>query len=118
MNERGGLLLRYATFPHNPRIRTGDGIVYYAVGHGVIFAAGAATTLPFRAQDDETRWPFRVGVSLTETVEFVHDGEPLDSVSIDGRSLRQSIRQHSHIRLSEAEYEAAVQALRMRGSDA
>ena len=69
-NERGGLLLRFATFPkeRRPRIETGDGIVYYAAGYGVIFAAGKTTSLPFLDMDDDSRWPYRVRVSLTHAL--------------------------------------------------
>jgi hypothetical protein len=112
MNERGGLLLGAATFPHRPGIRTGDGIVYYGAGHRVVFAAGYATSLPFLAEsDDETRWPWRVKVSLRWTIEFIHDGVPLEHLNVSDRDLRNSIKQHSHIRLRPDEYEAAAKAL-------
>jgi hypothetical protein len=48
-------------------------------------------------------------------LEFIHDGEPLDNLS-STRSLRQSIRQHSHIRLTEEEYGDAIRALEARGA--
>ena len=41
-NERSGLLLHSATFTRRPGIRAGDGIVYCAVGHRRVFAAGYA----------------------------------------------------------------------------
>jgi hypothetical protein len=113
--ERNGLLLEYATFPRLPRIRTGDGIVYYAAGHGVVFAAGTATSLPFLATDDDSAWPYRVRVSLQHALDFVHDGEPLENISTR-RALQLSIRQQSHIRLDVEEYEAAIRALEGRGA--
>lgn len=115
-NERDGILLRYATFPQLPRMRTGDGIVYYAVGHRVVFAAGTATSLPFKDHEDASPWPFRVKVSLPLALDFVHDGEPLDNIG-EKRALRRSIRQHSHIELSEDEYRSAIQALEARSSE-
>jgi hypothetical protein len=111
MNERHGLLLHAATFSRRPGIRTGDGIVYYAAGHRVFFAAGHALSLPYLDEDDETRWPWRVNVKLRWTAEFVHDGIPIEHLNIDGRDLRDSIKQHSHIRLSEDEYAAAIKSL-------
>src|SRR4051794_32303677 len=90
--ERDGLLLRHATFPWNeakprePRIRTGDGIVYYAAGRGVIFAAGVTTNLPFVNEEDDSAWRYWVAVSLTHALESVHDGEPVDNISTE-RSL-------------------------------
>ena len=42
----------------------------------------------------------------------------LGEISVPGaRDLRESIRQHSHIRLSEEEYLRAVAALRDAGAD-
>lgn len=111
MNEKEGLLLRCATFARRPGIRTGDGIVYYAAGHRVFFAAGQATSLPYLDADDETRWPWRVNVTLPWRTEFVHDGVPMEHLNIDGRDLRDSIKQHSHIRLSESEYTEALRRL-------
>src|SRR4051794_39263487 len=85
-NERAGLLLRSATFGRRPAMRTGDGIVYYAVGHRVIFAAGSVTSLPWKEEShDDTRWPWRVRVNLPLLVQFVHDGVPLDELNVDGR---------------------------------
>jgi hypothetical protein len=110
-NERDGLLLRAATFARRPGIRRGDAIAYCAAGHRMVFAAGYATNPARLESDDETRWPWRVEVSLPWKTEFVHQGVPLDHLNVDGRDLRTSIRQHSHIRLSRPEYEAAVAAL-------
>ena len=110
-NERGGLLLKTATFPQMPRMRPGDGIVYYAAGRRVVFAGGTITSAPWEDADDDSRWPFRVKVSLSVWVEFIHDGLPLEDISVGGRELRSSIRQHSHIRLSQSEYEAAMGGL-------
>jgi hypothetical protein len=52
-------------------------------------------------------------VTLPIFVDFIHDGVPLDELNVDGRYLRESIKQHSHIRLTPAEYEAAVEQLAM-----
>ncbi len=112
--ERGGLLLETATFPKMPRMRPGDAIVYYGAGYGVAFAAGKIASIPWHESSDDSRWPFRVRVDLSLALEFIHDGVPLDEISVDGRNLRASIRQHSHIRLKEREYEAAIQDLRER----
>ena len=111
-NEKDGLLLTAATFGRRPGIRTGDGIVYYGAGYRVVFAAGYATSLAFHAENQEdTRWPWRVKVSLPWITEFIHDGVPLDDLNVDGRYLSESIKQHSHIRLTQLEFEAAVLGL-------
>jgi len=96
-------------------MKTGDGIVYYAAGFGLLFAAGTVASHPyFDPADGEEDWPWRVDVSLDEesSLRFIHHGVSLDEASIDGRDLRRSIRQKSHIRLTENEYRAAIGALR------
>jgi len=96
-------------------MKTGDRIVYYAAGFGLIFAAGVITSHPYlRRSDGEEDWPWRVDVTLDEecSLRFIHNGISLEDVSVDGRDLRRSVRQKSQIRLREDEYHAAVAALR------
>jgi hypothetical protein len=110
--EANGLLLRAATFPRRPGVRTGDGIVYYGAGYQVVFAAGYATSLPYQAESSEdTNWPWRVNVSLPWMVEFIHEGTPVDHLNVGDRDLGVSLKRRSHIRLTREEYEAAVNSL-------
>lgn len=114
-NERGGLFLEALTFARRPGLAKGDGVVLYAVGVGVVFAVGRVTSHPFLDDSDESNWPWRVNIELDESRsrEFVHDGEPLDVLSVDERDLRKAMKRRSHIRLSDAEFEAAEDALRV-----
>jgi len=112
-NHKGGLLTRRATFPRRPGVRPGDRLVYYAVGYGVVFAVYEARSLPFHAEPDDD-WGWHVRVERVLDVDFVHDGVLLDDLNVGGRDLRRSIRQHSAIRLSDSEGEAAAQELSAR----
>jgi hypothetical protein len=107
-----GLFHRELTSAVRPGMRTGDGIVYYASGTGVIFAVGKITSYPFRSEDPEHQgWPWRAKVKLSHWRDFIHDGVPLEALNVEDRDLRQTIKRRSHIRLSEAEYEEAVRLL-------
>lgn len=105
------LLERKVMFPAQPRrIKTGDAIVLYAASWRVIFAIGEVTTMPYRAPHVDPEYPWLVDVIWEEesTLPFVHHGVPLSSIGVDGKS----VRQQSHIALSEEEYRAATRALR------
>lgn len=114
--HKNGLLTRKATFPRRSGVRPGDTLVYYAVGQRVVFGAYEATSLPFNAEPDDP-WGWHVKVGPIVDVDFVHDGVPLEALNVDGRDLRRSIRQHSAIRLTLVEGEAAVSELARRASD-
>jgi hypothetical protein len=101
----------YATFPRRPGIKPGDGIAYYATGIGSVFAFGSVTTFPYEVEGEHDGYPWRAGVALDTWRTFVHEGIPLDLLSIDGRDLRGSIKQKSHIALSDAEFAAISPAL-------
>ena len=77
------------------------------------YPAGEVTSYPYQAESPtETHWPWRVNVRLDWRKPFIHEGVALEGLSVDGRDLRRSMRRRSHIRLSEKEYEVAVNALR------
>jgi hypothetical protein len=114
-NEQNGLFCRTLTFGRRPGLAKGDEVVLYAAGLGLVFAVGRVTSYPYRAEAgadaDASEWPWRVGIELTQAREFLHDGEPLKALNVDDRDLRIAIKRRSHIRLSEAEFQAAVTAL-------
>lgn len=110
-NERGGLLVKALTFARRPGLAKGDGVVLYAAGTGLVFAVGSATSHPYLDESDTTNWPWRVNIKLDWAREFIHDGEPLEALNVDERDLRTAMKRRSHIRLSEAEFDAAVKAL-------
>ncbi|HET7484312.1 MAG TPA: hypothetical protein VFJ64_02940 [Solirubrobacterales bacterium] len=107
-----GLFHNAITFAARPGLAKGDGVVLYAAGTGLIFAVGSVTSYPYLAEEDATTgWPWRVNVKLDHWRQFIHDGEPLSALSVEDRDLRKVIKRRSHIRLSDAEYAAATQAL-------
>lgn len=108
----GGLFQTALTSAVQPAMRPGHGIVYYASGIGLVFAAGVITSFPYRFDDPaEPDWPWRVNVELTASRDFIHDGVPLEALNVAGRDLRQTIKRRSHIRLRAAEYAEAVRLL-------
>ncbi len=108
----GGLLRDAATFGRRPSIASGDGIVYYAAGTGLVFAGGYATSYPYQAtQRETTNWPWQVTVHLDHAHQFIHNGIPLTDLNVGDRDLRVSMKRHSHIQLTEDEYRAAIDRL-------
>jgi hypothetical protein len=105
-----GLFERNVTFAQNSSIEPGDKIVLYAAGWGAFFAIGTAESYPYEADVDDA-WRWRVDFTPEHALPAIHDGIPLQKLNVDGRDLRVAMRRRSHIRLSEAEYAAAVEAL-------
>ncbi len=91
-------------------MRPGDRLVYYATGVGSVFAIATVTSFPYQQADTEG-FKWRVDIELQQHKQSLHEGLPLEVVSVDGRDLRQSIRRQSHIKLRPAEFEAAAKAL-------
>lgn len=107
-----GLFNHSVTFGRHPNMKRGDKIALYASGWKLIFAVGEVTGAAYQAESvADTPWPWRVNVHLHQSVRFVHDGVPLDELSVDGRDLSVSMRRRSHMRLSDAEYEVAAASL-------
>ncbi len=56
-------------------------------------------------------------MDVREVMSVTYAQSPsLESISVDGRDLRASIRQQSHIQLRELEYERAVELLLAAGA--
>jgi EVE domain-containing protein len=104
------VLTQAATFRRRPSIKTGDKIVYYAAGWGLVFAAGTVTSHPYYDPEDQP-WAWKVDVDVEMYRTFIHEGVALDGLSVDGRELTRSMRRRSHLRLSEAEYREAIRLL-------
>jgi hypothetical protein len=93
-------------------MKPGDGIAYYATALGSVFAVGTVRSFVYERQEEGHQdFIWRVDVELAEWRDFVHEGVPLEQVSVDGRDLRSSVKQKSHITLSDAEYAAITTAL-------
>ena len=108
-----GLFFNAVTFAGRPGMKTGDGIVLYASGTGLFFAVGEVTSHPYLYETDgSTNWPWRVNVRLHHWRDYVHDGIPLATLNVEkGRDQRIRIKRRSHVRLTENEYQAAIDAL-------
>jgi hypothetical protein len=105
-----GLFRRAVIFPQRPSVQPGDGIVLYAAGTGVFFAAGEATSWPYK--HDDTPWPWRVDIELIASRDHVRNGVSLDALEVEERRHNIRIRRRSHVNLSQVEFDAAVEALR------
>ena len=81
-------------------------------GHGSVFAIGTVKSFAFEhGEPGHKDFDWRVDVQLDHVREFLHEGVPLDLVSVDGRDLRGSVKQKSQIRLSPEEFKAIEKAL-------
>src|SRR6185437_11822688 len=95
-----GLFHHAVTFGRRPNMKRGDRIALYASGWRLVFAVGEVTSHPYQAESStETSWPWRVNVHLNHSVRYVHDGVPLDDLSVAHRDLSVSMRRRSHMRL-------------------
>jgi hypothetical protein len=80
----------------------------------VIFAVGHVTSYPYPHESaGHEAWPWRVNIELAHCREFVHDGVALETLNVEDRDLRSVIKRRSHARLSDAEFAAAAEALRV-----
>lgn len=98
------------TFPQRPSVQPGDGLILYAAGTGLFFAAGEARSWPYEEGDSD--WPWRVDYDLIAAVDHVRHGISIDELEVDGRRHNVRIRRRSHVNLTDAEFDAAVEALR------
>ncbi|HST34833.1 MAG TPA: hypothetical protein VLJ80_15085 [Solirubrobacteraceae bacterium] len=105
-------MLDFVTSRKRMAMRPGDKLALYATGHGSVFAVGTVTSFAFEhGEPGHEDFVWRVNVQLDQPREFIHEGVPLDLVSVDDRDLRVSIKQKSQIRLSSNEFEAIEASL-------
>lgn len=101
-------------FPLRPKsVRPGDLLVVYAAGTGKIVGAMEVTG-PWYEARRYPRWPYRVDTKIL-AARPVSQGIPLELLSGE-REIGKSIRQKSHIRLSEGEASKALEALGLNGA--
>ncbi len=98
-----------------PRIRMGDHLFLYAAGGSKrIFALAEATGDPQydinRAPQDDCRWKLAVRYLVNRPVAA---GIHIDEIATGERDLMVSIRQQSHIKLTQAECQLAYSKLRV-----
>jgi hypothetical protein len=104
-------------FPVDPSVRPGDRLVLYASGLGKIFGVVEANLAP-QLDNRAKPWSYRVRVRARLVFNDLARAPDLAEANTDRRNLRKSIRQQSHIRLTDAEYAAAVEAMEGRVDEA
>ena len=97
--------LRQTGFPRRPRIEAGDRLVYYASVWQRVFAIVEAVAEP--EQVEHPRWPWTIAVEPLLVVPDLDAAPPVEAIGVAPRSMSQQ----SHIRLTPAQYERAVEAL-------
>jgi hypothetical protein len=108
-------VLRLLRFPRRPSVAVGDKLVLYALGHDRAFAIVEAF-LPVRPGEGDNPWDrWFLDVRAVMSVPYA-DSPRLAELSVGGRQLRDSIREHSHITLRPGEYDAAVRLLHEAGA--
>src|SRR5438270_2470776 len=86
-------LRKSVSFPQRPDVRPGDGIVMYASGTGLVFAAADATSFPYKQNDSD--WPWWVDIEIVAAVDHIRHGLPLDALAVDRREHNVRIRRRS-----------------------
>jgi len=127
VTEDGGLVASHRLaervhFPLNSRptgIRVGDHFLLYGVTSlgGRIIGAGIFRS-PFceddgssepglRSAEDIAEWPWRIDVEMLLSLWHAHRGPTVEAIDVPGAKMRR----RSHMRLSEEQYLAGLQAL-------
>lgn len=103
-------VLRLVRFPRRPSIRVGDKLVLYVLGFDRVFGIVEAFS-PVREGEGDNPWD-KWFLDVREVMSLPYARSPsLDAISVAGRDLRKSIREHSHIQLRDLEYRRAVELL-------
>jgi hypothetical protein len=97
--------LRRTGFPRRPRIVPGDRLVYYASIWQRVFAIVEVVAEPERVE--HPRWPWTIAVEPLLVIPDLDVAPPVQAIGIAPRSMSQQ----SHIRITAAHYERAVEAL-------
>jgi hypothetical protein len=111
--ESSGLAER-VHFPRNKRpvgINVGDYFLLYAVTDrgGRIVGAGVFRSDFYEEEAAERHqdWPWRIDIDLLISVWHAHRGPTIDAIDLDPVKMRR----RSHLRLSEEQYLAGIDAL-------
>ena len=99
-------------FPKRPRIRCGDRLVVYASGSAAEYGEGRFVAIeevvsPEPEPSGHERWRWRLETRLLAAVEDLARAPALREIGVSPRSLRQ----HSHIRLSDEQGRRAARLL-------
>lgn len=94
-------------FPYRPKsVKLGDLLVVYAAGTRKLVGVLQVTS-GWKPEGRSERWPYRVDTKILAAVP-TSEGLPLDLLS-DERPIGKSIRQKSHVKLSEGEAAKALE---------
>lgn len=104
--------LEHVHFPGKgkPSVQPGDYLVYYASGQERIIGIAEVFTPPTH-DGGEARWPWRCEIRPRIILNRIHRSPSLDVMSGPERDFRRSVRQQSHVAISEDEYLRARKAL-------
>lgn len=99
--------VRFARNKRPTGVASGDRLVLYAAGWERFYAIAIVTTeTPYR-DDAEPRWPWVHDVTVPLVMPRLEMAPALAELGV----APTSVRQQSHIRLSDAQYERAFEAL-------
>ena len=103
-------------FPKRPRIERGDRLVVYASGSASLYGEGRFVAVEEVLSDEpepsgHTRWRWRLHTRLTAAIDDLSQAPALREIGVSPKSLRQ----HSHIRLTDEQGERALELLQVAG---
>jgi hypothetical protein len=106
-------------FPKRPRIGRGDRLVVYASGSAALYGEGRfiAVEEVLSAEPEPSghdRWRWRLRTRLVAAVDDLATAPALREIGVSPKSLRQ----HSHIRLSDDQGQAALRLIADCGGSA
>src|SRR3954454_14199146 len=99
-------------FPKRPRVRRGDHFVVYASGSATLYGEGRFIAIEEVLSEEpepsgHERWRWQMTTRLVVGVEQIAAAPALREIGVSPKSLRQ----HSHIRLSDGQGRAALELL-------
>src|SRR3954471_16427961 len=105
-------------FPKRPRVQRGDRFVVYASGSAVHYGEARFVAIEEVLSEEpepsgHDRWPWRLRTRLVLAIDDLAHAPALREIGVSPKSLRQ----HSHIRLTEEQGAAALELLRACGGD-
>jgi hypothetical protein len=111
------LVLRDIGFPRRPSLKVGDKVVLYAIGHDCVFAIVEVFS-PVRAGTGPHPWDsWRCEVRPVCWTTYSNAPGLASLTAPGGRDLFVSIRQQSHLKLTDGEYLRAVRGLEAAGAE-
>lgn len=104
--------LRRHSSTRRPSVQKGDLAACYASGWRVVFALVEVTGDP-ENEPGRTRWRWSFAIRPLLLVADLREAPPVEAAGVFPRSLGR----HSYVRLTEAQLEAAIEALEVNDAD-